>query len=203
MYFEPKEKKIAAILLAAGESKRLGYSKQLIEYKGIPMINYMIDTIRLGEIEDIFVVLGSHQEEIKNSIKDASVKIVENSKWRDGIHSSVSEGVNSVERYYDAAMIFVVDQPYLFPEIIKKFVYLFHFSDAEIIACRVSGEQIHPVLFRKDMLKYLRNSKNQKTGKHLIQENPPLWLDFTDEKLLFDIDTKDDYQHFILQNHLD
>ena len=203
MYFKPKTKNIAAILLAAGESKRLGYPKQLIEYKGIPMINYMIDTIRLGEIEDIFVVLGSHQKEIINIIKDPSINIIENKNWREGIHTSISAGVDYVESNYEAAVIFVVDQPFLFPEIIKKFIHLFSFSNSEIIACRVGGEQIHPVLFRKDMLKHLKSSREQKTGKHLIQEHLPLWLDFTNEKLLFDIDTKDDYQRLIHENHLD
>lgn len=188
---------ITAILLAAGGSKRLGQPKQLIPYKNELLINYIIDQIRLGGITDIRIVLGSHFSEIKEHIKDKRVEVVHNPSWEKGISSSIKCGLNNLKPGTEAVVFFIVDQPFLKPKLIARILKKFSTSEANIIAACVSGQIVHPVLYRKEVFAKLLELKGDIGGKAIFGNEFVETIKWEDEKLLLDIDSSWDLKNII------
>lgn len=184
--------KISALLLAAGGSSRLGQPKQLVFFKNQLLINYIIDRISRGGLFDIRIVLGSHFAEIKEHITDKKLQIIQNLDWREGISSSIKCGLRSLNQETEAVIIFTVDQPFLKPELISEIIQKFHVSKANIIAACVSGQIVHPVLYRKEVFSKLMELKGDIGGKAIFASEFVETIDWEDEKLLLDIDSFDD-----------
>ncbi len=186
------KKVIAGIVIAAGESSRLGVPKQLIKWKDNTLIEFTIETINKAGIQPIHVVLGSHYQEIFEILKDLKIKVVLNANWREGKGSSIRIGVQSLPAGVDAAMIFVVDQPYLTTELIEKIVDEFQVNQYEIIAPVVNGIQTNPVLFDRSVFKDLEKLKGEHGARDLFNKYRYFQLICGNEKILFDIDQKSD-----------
>jgi len=193
--------KIAGLLLAAGGSYRLNLPKQLVKISGNYLINHMIQIIRNGMISDIFAVLGAFDEKIKSKISDRDIVIIHNKEWEEGIHTSIKSGIKEIlnKQLYKAVIIFVVDQPFLTSEIIKKQIKEFDRISPKVIATRVDGEQVNPVLFARDTFEELMYLKRGQSGKNVIQNNPVHWIDSDNQLLQIDIDTREDYRKVLVQ----
>ena len=187
-------KKITALLLAAGGSSRLGQPKQLVLFNNEFLINYIVDQIRRGGISDIRIVLGSHFSEIKEQIKDKRLEVIRNLYWEEGISSSIKCGLNNLEPETEAVIIFIVDQPFLKPELITQILQRFSTSKANIIAACVSGQIVHPVLYRKEVFLKLMELKGDIGGKAIFANEYVETINWKDEKLLLDIDSFDDLE---------
>ena len=185
---------ITAILLAAGGSRRLGQPKQLLNYKNGVLINYILKQIKNGGISDIKVVLGSRFEDIKNQIGYDDIEIFVNQDWEEGISSSIRCGLNHINPKTQAVMFFVVDQPYLDSNIIKKIKEKFKTSKAKVIATRVAGHITHPVLFRREIFPKLLELRGDIGGKTIIKNEILDTVEWTDDRLLMDIDSIEDFK---------
>ena len=187
-------KNIAGLLLAAGESRRLKTPKQLLKISNQYLINHMLKIIKGGGLEDIFVVLGANYKMISPLIQNQDVKILHNRKWHDGLNTSIIKGITEIARMsiYDAAVIFVVDQPFLDSESIKMITTAFRTHNPDIAAFRLNGEQINPVLFSRETFRGLLALGKNQSGKTVISKNQVFWVDTDNEKLAVDIDTEED-----------
>jgi len=185
---------ITAILLAAGGSSRLGQPKQLVLFKNEFLINYIIDQIGRGGISDIRIVLGSHFSEIKKHIKNKKLEIIQNPDWKEGISSSIKYGLSNLRTGTEAVLIFIVDQPFLNPKLIVKIMDKFGISKANIIAACVSGQIVHPVLYRKDVFAKLMELKGDIGGKAIFGKETVETINWEDERLLLDIDSISDLE---------
>lgn len=190
-----QNEKTAGVLLAAGGSTRLGYPKQLISFQGVPLISHMISVIKKGGIDKLFVVVGSHSEEIIGAIND-DVRIINNSNWEAGMSTSIQSALAVIEKEYDAAMIFIIDQPYLNPALILKILATMKISRAKIIAARTTGQQTHPVVYRREIYPDLLSLEGDRGGKEIIRKNWVAWVDWPDPAILQDIDTPEDAESF-------
>lgn len=105
--------RIAGLILAAGESSRLGRPKQLVKYKGNSLLNHAINTLLETGINDVFVVLGANRNRIASSIHSSEVITIYNDQWRDGMGSSLSAGIRALEfdDQIEAVLVILSDQP--------------------------------------------------------------------------------------------
>jgi len=190
--FKQKKEKIAGVLLAAGGSSRLGYPKQLITFRDKPLISHMISVIMNGGINELYVVVGSRKEEIISAIEDNDVHIAHNSNWEAGLSTSIHRALMIVEKEYDTVMMFVIDQPYLHPTLINKILGVMRLSRLKIIAARSCGQQIHPVVYRREIYPELLKLKGDRGAKEIIQKHRVTWVDWPDPAILQDIDTPED-----------
>ena len=104
-------KKIWAIILAAGESKRMGANKLLLPYRDKSILCHVIDFIQNSEIKHSLIVLGAFREDILKAISGEQISFCFNRDYRKGMLSSVQCGIRALPDDTDAVMIFLGDQP--------------------------------------------------------------------------------------------
>ncbi len=190
---------ISLILLAAGESSRLGTPKQLLMYKGTNLIQHTIDmTLTLGM--DTFIVLGAYGEKIQKQVNTYDAKIVENEEWNEGLASSIRkglEGVLSSNPDTEAVILLLCDQPFLSAEILRQILEKYQETGLPIVHCHYGEASGPPTLFHRSIFPYLLELKGGQGAKKVVDMFPDqvAFIDFPQGSL--DIDTPEDYQQLI------
>ena len=136
----------AAIILAAGDSSRMGFPKQLAEYKGKTILETVVETVS-NNIENTIVVLGHENETLTEKIDFKDSTILINESWEEGIISSIRTGLFylSLDKNIDEALIFMGDQPAINSEVIQKLLSTKH-DDDEILVPQYRYETGYPIL---------------------------------------------------------
>ena len=197
MSSKPSRNKVAGIIIAAGESKRLGRIKQLLPWSGKPLIEFIIQTALQCKLEPINVILGSNFDQITPFLDDSKVNIIFNRRWKEGKGTSISLGINSLPERIDAALVFVVDQPFLSIQLINALLKVYKLKKADIVAPYIHGIQTNPVLFDRLVFPELKELNGKEGGRMIFKKYKLEKLIWEDEKILLDIDTPEDYQKII------
>ncbi len=187
---------IAIILLAAGESSRLGTPKQLLMYKGKNLMQHTIDmTETLGM--DTVIVLGAFSDQILYYVDTYGAKVAQNMDWHEGLASSVRCGLEHVlmmNTDTEAVILVLCDQPLLTVDILHQVIDTYHVSSLPIVHCNYGEASGPPTLFHKSLFPYLMELKGHEGAKKVVNTFPEkvALVDFPDGK--WDIDTPADYQ---------
>ena len=104
---------VAAVLLAAGASTRLGSPKQLVHIQGESLLRRTVGTLNATRAAEVFVVLGFHAPDMQAEIAGLSARVLVNPLWREGIASSIRRAIASLPAEAEAALFVVCDQPRL------------------------------------------------------------------------------------------
>ena len=136
----------AAIILAAGDSSRMGFPKQLAEYKGKTILETVVETVS-NNIENTIVVLGHENETLTEKIDFKDSTILINESWEEGIISSIRTGLFYLgsDKNIEEALIFMGDQPAINSEVIKKLLSTKH-DDDEVVVPQYRYEIGYPIL---------------------------------------------------------
>lgn len=188
---------VAGIIIAAGESKRLGRIKQLLPWRGKSLIEFIIQTARDCKIEPIHVILGANYDQIAPLIDCPRMNIINNQRWKEGKGTSISLGIKSLPEEVKAAFVFVVDQPFLNEKLINALLNVYEIKKADITAPYVKEIQSNPVLFDRSVFPELMKLKGEEGGRNVFINYQLEKLDWEDEKILWDIDTLTDYENLI------
>jgi molybdenum cofactor cytidylyltransferase len=190
---------ISLILLAAGESSRLGTPKQLLMYKGKNLMQHSIDmTLTLGM--DTFIVLGAYGEKIQKQVKTFNTKIVENEQWNEGLSSSIRKGLEGVLNSNpdtEAVILVLCDQPFLSAVTLRQILEKYQDTGLPIVHCHYEEASGPPTLFHRSMFPYLLELKGGQGAKKVVDRFPDqvAFIDFPHGSL--DIDTPEDYQQLL------
>jgi molybdenum cofactor cytidylyltransferase len=193
---------ISLILLAAGESSRLGTPKQLLMYRGKNLMQHTIDqTQEMGL--DTVLVLGAFSDQILEQVDTNNIKVVLNENWREGLASSIRYGLGQVLQSNpdtEAVILVLCDQPFLTTEILEQILEKYYNSGLPIVHCNYGEATGPPTLFHKSMFPHLLKLQGHDGAKKVINifRDKLALVDFPDGK--WDIDTKEDYQQFIAKD---
>ncbi len=113
---------IAAIVLAAGGSRRLGRPKQLEQWGSTNLLGHVVASVRSFGLEEIWVVLGHEMEAILSTTDLGDAYVIENPEWSEGISSSIRVALDALTRLSrcDTAMIFIGDQPSISGDLVAE-----------------------------------------------------------------------------------
>ena len=146
---------VAAILLAAGRSKRMGAFKPLLPFGHSTVIESCIENLRLAHVEPIVVVVGHRAEEIKERLNVANVSCVLNPDPRSEMSASIACGIGHLDPSVQAAVIALCDQPAIPAAVVRSLVAQWR-QGAKVVKPEYEGKGGHPVLidlgFRKELL---------------------------------------------------
>jgi len=195
---------ISAVILAAGESTRMGKNKLLLPYGDKTIIEAIIQTIMQSEVKNIIIVVGSEKEKIREQISKYPVTIAENHDYRSGMLSSIKCGLRANPEDADAVMILLGDQPMINGLIIDQLTDTFRHTDKGIIIAVHKGKRGHPILinikYKTDIEKLgSENSMHDFTRKFA---SDILEVETDKSDILRDIDTPEDYNNEIKYRRL-
>ena len=162
---------ISAILLAAGQSKRMkGENKLTKEIQGIPLIKHSVKNILASSIHELIIVLG-HQKEIIEKLIDKNEKIrfVFNKDFKNGMASSIKVGLNHLSKNTEAFFICLGDMPMVGHDIYNQLIK--SKGNKEIIVPTYKGQQGNPVLFDKSMKEKVLNITGDVGAKKILELN--------------------------------
>ena len=187
---------ISAILLAAGQSKRMNDENKLAkEIQGIPLIKHSIKNILSSTVDELIVVLGYQKEIIEKLIdKKERIKIVFNKDFESGMASSIKTGLNNLSENTKAFFICLGDMPMVNKNTYNKLIE--YKNNNEIIVPTYKGQQGNPVLFSKSMKKKLIMTIQGDFGAKKILElnkNKLLNLETNDENIIKNFNTQDSF----------
>lgn len=135
------------IILAAGSSSRFGQPKQLLEWRGEPLVRIVAKTALRAGVSPVIVVLGERSELIEAVIKDLDLRIVINTGWKEGVSSSIRAGLASLDEEVGGAIFLQTDQPQIPDQLIKSLVEKHQMTLHPIVAPQIDGRRGNPVLF--------------------------------------------------------
>ncbi len=186
----------AVIILAAGQSSRLGQPKQLLNFKGTSLLQHAINSARQSSLRDIILVLGSEFELIKDAIDLTGVHLASNENWQSGIASSITCGLDAFDLFNprpDAAIFMVCDQPFVDSALLNQLLAAQKASGKPIVASAYGDIVGIPALFHKSFFNQLQALKGDTGAKKIIQQNPDDTITVPFDQGGIDIDTPDDY----------
>ena len=191
---------ISAIILAAGEGKRIGTTKALLNWGNENLINYQINSLSHKSITEKIVVVGSESEKVKKAILRNEIKIAENNDYLSGKTSSIKKGISYIGNDQNDILLIAVDQPRT-EDLINKVVN-FHITnplDKKISMPYKEGHGGHPIIFSNFFLNDLSKIKEESFGiREIIKNNSESIIRFktTDFSSNIDINTSEDYELF-------
>jgi len=198
---------IAAVVLAAGESSRMGRPKALLPIDGVRFIEKIVSSFQSTKVGKILVVLGHKAEEMRQKIADLPVLIVVNNEYKKGQLSSLVAAIRDIQSRQSSAeldgiLVHLVDHPYVNPILVDVMIDRFYESKKLIVVPRYHGRRGHPVIFSRSLFSELLNAaldQGAKTVVHAHQKDT-LEIDTEDEGVTIDIDTPEEYRQFVKES---
>lgn len=189
-----KAPRIAALILAAGQSRRMGeINKLLAEIDGKPMVATVVETVRTSKIGSITVVTGHEGERVKAALP-GDLAFVQNPDYADGLSTSLKTGIAALPDDIDGVLVCLGDMPGIDAGMIDRLIAAFDpLEGREICVPTHKGKRGNPVLWGKRFLPEMAGLAGDVGAKHLIGEHADLVVEVEMEEdgVLIDIDTPD------------
>ncbi|WP_223270791.1 nucleotidyltransferase family protein [Subsaximicrobium wynnwilliamsii] len=185
------------MILAAGSSSRLGYAKQLVEFKGKSLLQHAIAISEVMDFDSKVLVLGARKEEIERKIDLKGFEILINENWEEGMASSIRKGVlrsQELENNLDHIVILLSDQPFVSRESIEALIQVQLDKNSQATFSEYAGDIGVPAIFSAEVFHDLKELKGDQGAKKLIHDQK---LDFEIVKFEmgnFDVDTSEDVE---------
>jgi len=184
-----------AIILAAGESKRMETPKMLLPFNGKTIIENVIENVTGTGVNKTMVVLGASKDDILKVIGKYSVEHCYNQDYKQGMLSSVKCGFRSLPEDFEAALVFLGDQPMIPAEVTDVIISAYRNSKKSIVLPVYNKKHGHPLLITSKYRDEIEKLKSGESLRFIIQRFPSdvLEVKIKTPGILKDIDTMEDY----------
>jgi molybdenum cofactor cytidylyltransferase len=162
--------RLAAIVLAAGKSERMGTNKLLLEVGGQTILDRLMDALDVSVVDDVFVVLGHRPEELRPTVEAHKAEAVLNPDYGEGMTSSFKAGLRRISA--EAAFLVLGDQLGLESELLDRMVAtIASHPDALIVSPVYKGRRGHPVLFRRALFQEILGLEEGETLRDVVNRH--------------------------------
>ncbi|MBV8888406.1 MAG: molybdopterin-binding/glycosyltransferase family 2 protein [Alphaproteobacteria bacterium] len=189
----PPGPRIAALLLAAGQSRRMGGpNKLLAEVEGRPMVARVAQRLLSSRARPVVAVLGNMAEAVDSALGKLPVERVRNPEFADGLSTSVKRGIAALPPEIDGALVCLGDMPLISGRDLDRLIAAFNpIEGRAIIVPTRRGKRGNPVLWAKRFFPEMAELKGDVGAKHLIGEHAELVaeIEMDTDAVLVDIDT--------------
>jgi molybdenum cofactor cytidylyltransferase len=186
---------IAALILAAGSSSRLGSPKQLLPWGGVPLLQHVIGQIRSFGFDEIWVVIGHETDAILEQVDFGGASVVINDEYREGIASSMRVGLDTLTRESraDQVLIAMGDQPELRPDVIDELLRTADKEKRPAVVPKYRYTWANPVIIDRSLWARLMSLEGDVGAQRLLQAHPEwvkeVWFEHLPPR---DVDTPQD-----------
>ena len=198
-----KHHDVAILILAAGESKRMGKPKQQLKFNETTLLEHSVDSSLHSMAGNVLVVLGSNHLQHLQILEGKSIKIVYHADWQKGIGSSIKIGVRNILEEninIQAILILVCDQPLLSTVILNDLIETYKEKLPMAVASSYNDTFGVPAIFDRSLFNDLLKISNDSGAKEVLNKfkNKLLSIPFSGGEI--DLDTPKDYKNFIYHN---
>src|SRR5262249_45322617 len=188
--------RVAAIVLAAGMSRRMGRPKQLLRLGGKSLLQRTLDTIRGSEVNEIVLVLGAAAEEVQTQLTFDGVHVVINSDFQKGMGTSLRTGLAAVSASIQGALIVLADQPFVRSSTLDEMIAYRHKHAPQILIPVSRGFRGNPVLLHHSVFPELMNLTGDIGCRAIFGSHRESIhkLKVDDAGILLDIDSAEDWE---------
>lgn len=180
--------RVGVVILAAGESTRMGAPKQFVEFRGKSLVRHAVDVAMGSKCRPIVVVVGGNAEAVKMEIPDVA-RLVRNANWAEGMGTSIACGVAAIEDEADAVVLALCDQPLVTSDILNE---LTAFAGEGLAAAEYDGTIGVPALFGKQFFPELMALSGKEGAKKFLLRNAANVRRVKCPEAGMDIDTAED-----------
>jgi len=194
-----KDKQIGIVILAAGESRRLGKPKQLLQFEGKTLLRHAVK-VAIETNYKIAVVLGANFEKTKAEIEDLEIEICFNENWQNGMSSSIKTGLKKILETMPnlcAVIIQLCDQPFVNSSILKRLAETYKRTNTPIVACEYAETVGVPALFSCVIFDELFALSADEGAKQIIKKYSASVEKISVPEAEIDIDTMKDYEKLL------
>jgi molybdenum cofactor cytidylyltransferase len=190
---------VSAILLAAGESKRMGQPKLLLPFGKYTILEQTIDNLLASKIGEVIVVLGYKAQEMIRAIADRPVKIVVNPSYQQGMSTSIIAGLNLVDAKAKRLMIVLADQPLVDSQTFDRLIDKSLACDKGIIIPIYGAKRGNPVILSTKYREELLRLRGDVGARWIIKQHYDNILEVAVDcdSINVDIDIMGDYHYHI------
>ena len=187
---------ISAILLAAGEAKRMGKPKQLMPLGGKSILEHSLDNLLGSKVNEVIVVVGCEAEAVAKKVAARMVRIAVNPAYKQGMSTSLVKGLELVSDGATAVMIALADQPFISSQVINQLIDEFETHKKGIAVPVYKGRRGHPIIFAIKYRGELLELSGDAGGKEILERHPDdvLEVDTGSEDIHRDIDDMKSYE---------
>ena len=193
---------ISAIILAAGESKRMGQQKLLMSWGKVSVIQHVISVFAKAGVDEIVVVTGSHREEVEANLsqlkKDYPVRSLFNEDFATGdMLSSIQCGLHALTpKPEDAALIALGDQPQVREGSVRRVCEMFKETGSPLVVPSYHMRRGHPWLVERSLWGEILALRNPQTPRDFLNARADQikYVEVDDDGVLADLDTPEQYR---------
>ncbi len=187
----PTRLRIAAVVLAAGQSTRMGANKLLAELAGKPLLAQTVTQIKASGVDEIVVVTGHQRAEIESTLAGAGVRFVHNVAFADGLASSIKAGIRAVQNF-DAAFVCLGDMPLIRADDMKRMMAAFDVEEGRTLIAPAQGRKLgNPVLWGQEHFASLLALEGDRGARGLLETRREALVEIAveHEGIMLDADT--------------
>ena len=190
------DRALSGVVLAAGESRRMGRPKQLLPFGDATILERVVDALLGAGVGEVIVVLGHLAEEVRVVLGDRPVKVVINEAYREGMLSSVQCGVRAAGTVQDAVLFALGDQPHIESQVVREVMDAYRSGEAGMVIPRYGGKKGHPIIINLQRYRAAILRLPAHVGLNaLMQEyaDDVRFIEVSTEDIIRDIDVPEDY----------
>ena len=186
---------VAAVILAAGTSSRMGRPKLLLPLGGKSLVRRAAESAVASRAKQVIVVTGAYRELVEREVAGLPVKLAHNPEFALGMSGSVRAGVKTVRPETDAVVVVLADQPFVGSEVVDALIEVYEASRAPIVRPRYAGQPGNPVLWDRSLFGELMQQQGDQGGRELLTRyaDRVVWRELPDARGQEDVDTPEVY----------
>jgi molybdenum cofactor cytidylyltransferase len=183
---------IAAVVLAAGQARRMGSNKLVAEVAGQPMVARVVEQVRAAQVGPVIVVTGHESDKVRAALAGKPVTFAHNPDYAVGLSTSLAAGIAALPDDIDGAIVCLGDMPRVTTAHLNRLIAAFNPLEGRAICVpTVNGKRGNPVLWSREFFAAMRQVAGDTGAKHLIGEHADQLCEvpIDDQGVLLDIDT--------------
>jgi len=192
---------ISAVILAAGESRRMGkQNKLLLPVGGEALLVKLVKSVCASDVVQVLVVIGHEAEKIRSELNEFSLSFVYNPNFSEGMTTSIKSGIKRVSQDCDGFLICLADMPFINTLEINKLIHAYvqkRIKGKRLIVVPVfRGHRGNPILFSSEFRNDILEHNKESGCKGVIMNNSEsiMEIEMDNDNILFDVDTLKDFQ---------
>ncbi|MCY0893880.1 MAG: nucleotidyltransferase family protein [Acidibacillus sp.] len=191
---------IAGIILAAGQSTRMGRPKALLEVDGRPMIRFAVEAALQADVSPIWVIAGQWHQAMASALSDLPVTVIYNKDFREGMSTSLRLGIlQAKDAFVQGAMILLADQPFISSSLLSTLLYTYKKQKQQgILIVRPTHNHVpnHPVIFDASLFPEFSSLRGDEGARSIIAAHAShtLFVPCQEPMWHLDIDTNDEWE---------